>query len=152
MIHVWIGILSWIIFTEDPFGKCQDLIAVALGASVIDLDHFLAAQSFSVDAAMSAGKRGIFHCTGLAILISLVLFRLKGRSSALLFLLAVIPHHLRDAQRRGLYVLPFTHQLDTPPLNRALVRLLLPLVPWVLILANHLQAGNPPTISRVFNV
>lgn len=108
-------------------------------------------RSIALDHALNADHRGIFHCTGLAVLIAAILYRTEF---SLLALVIALPHHLRDAQRRGLYVLPFTHAWDTPPISKFVVRLLLPTVPWVLLFVKDGLTQGPKwrAVSSLHNV
>ena len=106
---------------------------VAFGSSFIDVDHFIAAGSFSFDKAMHAPHRGPFHSTGLFLIIFLIWHKFRPHQ-ALLFLISFLPHHLRDAQRRGIYLFPPAYMgWETAPLPKALVRVLIPLFPWAVI-------------------
>jgi hypothetical protein len=156
LIHLWIGVLSWSVIADDPWALNLDLCLVAIGASFIDLDHFLAAWSFSPDAAMHASHRGILHCTGLLFCISGFLYWKGKPHLALLLLVAFIPHHLRDAQRRGLYLIPFFPGIETPPIPKSFVRFFLPAYPWIL---NYFRTSFSPKhpsggylAQKVFNV
>lgn len=133
IIHVHIGVLSWSILDPIPWSLNADLLAVALGSSLIDIDHFIAAKSWSFDKAMHAPHRGPFHSTGLLFLVFLGIYRYSPHN-ALVFLVSFLPHHLRDSQRRGIYVFPpASLHWETRPIPVFLVRLLIPALPWVLV-------------------
>ncbi|ODM95074.1 Transmembrane protein [Orchesella cincta] len=154
MIHVHIGILTWSILDPVPWSLNMDMLTVALGASLIDVDHFIAAGSWSIDNAIHASHRGIFHSTGLFFLIFFILHRFKPHL-ALLFLVAFLPHHMRDAQRRGIYIFPpASLGLETPPVPKFIVRLFLPIFPWLLVgLRERFNIGLdfPPVLPKVWN-
>lgn len=125
--------LSWSILDPVPWSLNEDLLLVSLGASLIDLDHFIAAGSWSIDKAMHAPHRGPFHSTGLLFVIFFLLYRYRPHLS-LLFLVAFLPHHMRDAQRRGIYIFPpASLHWETRPIPIFLVRLFLPIFPWILV-------------------
>ncbi|CAL8113880.1 unnamed protein product [Orchesella dallaii] len=153
VIHVHIGILTWSILDPDPWSLNGDMLTVAVGASFIDLDHFIAAGSWSVDKAMHAKTRGPFHSTGLFFIIFLILHRFKPHL-ALLFLVAFLPHHMRDSQRRGIYIFPPPSlHFETPPVPIFFVRLFLPVFPWILVLLRErLQLGvdYAPLLPKVW--
>lgn len=134
MIHVHIGILTWSLLDPIPWALNSDMLTVAVGASFIDVDHFIAAQSWSIDKAMKPPHRGPFHSTGLLFVIFFLLYKFKPHL-ALLFLVAFLPHHMRDSQRRGIYIFPpASLGFETRPIPKVFVRLFLPVFPWLLIM------------------
>lgn len=130
MIHLWIGVTTWSVVSDNssPWALTPDFIRVAIGASFIDMDHWIASGSWDP---FHAPHRGIFHCTGLMLIITAFVYKYRPHW-ALLLMVAFIPHHLRDAQRRGLYMIPFFPEVETPAIPTWLVRILLPVFPWIL--------------------
>ncbi len=114
---------------ESAFGPTTELLLVGLGSSFIDVDHFIVARSFRIDGAMHAPHRGIFHCFGLLLAISLFLIPFDLNWASVL-LISFVPHHLRDSTRRGLYLYP--PLVHSAPISRNIVRFLLPCFPWVI--------------------
>ncbi|XP_077478063.1 transmembrane protein 267 [Stigmatopora argus] len=120
--HAAVGLWSWalVIGLRKRSDLYQALLAGFLAAAV-DLDHFFAAGSLSLQAAVSLPGRPPLHCSTLipVLCLSLRFFmwlaRLKDAWCSLPWLLfvAMATHHLRDAVRRGLWLCPLGH---APPL------------------------------------
>ncbi|XP_076816395.1 transmembrane protein 267-like [Clavelina lepadiformis] len=133
-IHCVIGAWCWYTVV-DGAGVFQILICGFL-SSFIDIDHFIAAGSFSLKAAVSLPNRPIFHAV-LAIPVAALVLKLVSKLflacvnqlslpkdfSCLKSLLPTLPwllviawssHQLRDSIRRGLWFWPFGTLPPTP--------------------------------------
>ncbi|KAJ6645286.1 Transmembrane protein, partial [Pseudolycoriella hygida] len=105
-------------------------------ASLIDVDHFIHAKSFSLKAATTLTARAFLHCSTITIgLFILFLIGTCYRSLLLnlinaMLLNAFITHHTRDASRRGFWFWPFGH---TPACPYYAYILLTTLTPYALI-------------------
>lgn len=92
------------------------IISALIAGSLLDVDHFLAAQSLTLYGATHLNSRPFGHALVMAIVLSAVVYLLsKQEDYSLLTFTAVVSHQLRDALRRGLWLWPFEH---TPPLSR----------------------------------
>lgn len=125
LTHASIGCISAIIFfTYDinirrPTSIYNVIICTVL-SSFIDVDHFFMARSFNIKDFVNL-KRGIFHCTSFGLLISAILYLIsyymKNQEILLwnfMLIIAYSSHHVRDANRRGLWFYPYGH---TRPLS-----------------------------------
>eukprot|EP00047_Mylnosiga_fluctuans_P010073 m.14477 g.14477 ORF g.14477 m.14477 type:complete len:204 (+) comp2938_c0_seq2:256-867(+) len=107
-------LLSRIAPLERVSGPPYLLLACVLG-SVLDADHFIAARSLSLKAAVSQPQRPLLHATPIVAipLLALVLIasRMRPRLQWLpcMALAAWLSHHVRDAYRRGLWLWPLSH-------------------------------------------
>ena len=143
------GLFSWLIVEpSSAFGLTPEFALVGLGASLIDIDHFIAARSLRISGAMQAPHRGIFHCSGLFLLLSLLLFPFDVNWACVL-LISFGPHHLRDATRRGIYLYP--PLIHTRPISKNLVRILIPCFSWLIWLVRirywSLGSRSPETFG-----
>ncbi|CAG7817927.1 unnamed protein product [Allacma fusca] len=152
MTHVAIGVVSWIV-VEPSSIKVQrpsrSLIAVAVLSSLIDIDHFIAARSIHLKNALRAPYRGIFHCSGAMLVVNVIMFCLNFHWGVV-FLVSWVPHHLRDAVRRGIFLLP--PQMSTDPLPNIVVTLLTMTLPWVVSLVQGKMSPLNQPIRNVFDV
>ncbi|CAI9742988.1 Hypothetical predicted protein [Octopus vulgaris] len=122
-------------------------------AMSVDVDHFLAARSFSLQDALSLPSRPPFHCTTLipVVVASSLLMTYAFHSRqfcrcfkfSLLFLTACLSHHIRDARRHGLWLWPFGATPPLPYMVYILCTLLLPVA--VKFCHNSLFIENQPT-------
>ncbi len=89
----------------------------------MDIDHFIEVRSLSLHRALHEQPRGrpFLHNSLLLLIINVTLFALEHFfwrseqiSYSLVFFLGWSTHHLRDAQRRGLTLLPLG---ETPPID-----------------------------------
>ncbi|XP_068627242.1 transmembrane protein 267 [Battus philenor] len=138
--HAAIGLLSALLFFTYETGlsdqaRLYNVMFCTALSSLIDIDHFIAAKSFKLKDLVHLKQRGILHCTTLWILltaISLFLSHLTKRLNiytlTFMAVLAYMSHHVRDANRRGLWLYPFGH---TPPLSKYFYIFLLLVLPRV---------------------
>ncbi|XP_063817810.1 transmembrane protein 267 [Pseudophryne corroboree] len=122
-IHGVIGMWSWaiVIGLRKRSDFCEVLLAGFL-ASVIDLDHFFLAGSFSLKAALNLPHRPPLHCStiipvvAVALKFLMQLLRLKDSWCFLPWMLLIswTSHHVRDGVRHGLWLYPFGKTAPLP--------------------------------------
>ncbi|XP_033624605.1 transmembrane protein 267-like [Asterias rubens] len=123
--HGMVGAMSWamVVLVIPPCSLRQlaEVILCGLLASLLDVDHFIAARSFELKEVLALPFRPPLHSTTLILLIAIFLLlgvRLASSSQYLqslpyMFIVATFSHQLRDASRRGLWFWPLG---STPPL------------------------------------
>jgi hypothetical protein len=117
-LHGCISILSWISFvsisTPLPRFSLQSsrfvfdcMISYIMG-TFIDIDHFLAAKSFSLSKARMLPTRPLGHCFAILPLLIIIsnMMNVSNRRVTLQLILGYTTHMLRDSCRRGLWLLP----------------------------------------------
>uniref|UniRef100_A0A023GD69 Transmembrane protein 267 n=1 Tax=Amblyomma triste TaxID=251400 RepID=A0A023GD69_AMBTT len=114
--HGLVALLCWVLVSGGPLQaiNIQDTLLCGLFGCAVDVDHFLAARSLKIEDATNLETRPFLHCSS-AVLASLSLVALMGKvygsvqiyKVALIALVAVASHHLRDSIRRGLWLWPF---------------------------------------------
>ncbi|XP_078328982.1 transmembrane protein 267-like [Crassostrea virginica] len=143
LTHGGVGILSWAVLIQArnfrDFWECGICGIVAMA---IDADHFIAAQSFSLKAALSLRSRPFLHSTTLTLMLCLILFITgytlnKGwiKLLSVMCFVAWTSHHVRDGSRRGLWFPPFG---STPLIPYKLYLTITLVLPLVLMLLVHL--------------
>nr|CDS34101.1 hypothetical protein HmN_000562940 [Hymenolepis microstoma] len=137
LAHAFTGASFWLVASlELPEPKSYRLMIIStflasLAAIVVDIDHFIAAGSFSVKAARSLPGRPFLHWTGgpVLLLVLLLIGDYIGRNFCSLLsypprpvlvavwaiIVAWISHQMRDALRRGLWLWPPPNHLLSPP-------------------------------------
>ncbi|KAJ8962020.1 hypothetical protein NQ314_005802, partial [Rhamnusium bicolor] len=117
--HALIGGLSWFItcLIDKNHHSYQILLEVAVCsfiASIIDLDHFVAAKSLQLKDATNLKQRPPLHCSTfplvtciLLLFVSYILQLSSVKRGTLIILTAFASHHTRDATRRGYWFYPF---------------------------------------------
>ncbi len=112
---------NWMrVFFVKNRGYClQVLLALFLG-SFIDIDHFIAADSWTLYGARHLSSRPFGHAVPFIVVVVSILKFLFKLSNEIVTLtgIAFFSHQLRDSQRRGLWFWPMG---STPPLSGALV-------------------------------
>jgi hypothetical protein len=146
--HSFIGVCSWFLITY-PNLDLQELICSGLIASLIDLDHFISAKSFSLLDVISLSNRPFLHNSFTLIILNTILYILMRVFSvadtqkySMLILISWFSHHVRDANRRGLW---FGSLYTTKPLNDGVylsIILILPIIIRVFILNPNLKAAQ----------
>lgn len=159
--HGLIGLLSWIIVTlhrGSHYNK-YEVILCGILSSLIDLDHFFKAKSLRLkDALHIVGGRPILHCSSIPLIIFFINIFTVGffglRSSrwvrfGWLSWTALTSHHVRDANRRGLWFYPIG---STPPLPNVLYILIILLLPYltVFFMSNNLFKYLPFNQSDLY--
>jgi len=118
------GLIS-VFATSFLFGWTRPslLIIAFLAGSFVDVDHFIEVRSFLLHRALYDQPRGrpFLHNSLLLLIVTLIAFafehflrRYQYTYYSLIFFLGWSTHHLRDAQRRGLTLLPFG---ETSPID-----------------------------------
>lgn len=128
------------------------LIFALISGSFVDIDHFIEVRSLSLHRALHDQPRGrpFLHNSLLLLIITLISFgfeyflcRYQHVFYSLIFFLGWSTHHLRDAQRRGLTLLPFG---ETPP-----IEYYLPIMCIVLVLMKIFQMFFYTSQTRSIN-
>ncbi|XP_035213979.1 transmembrane protein 267-like isoform X2 [Stegodyphus dumicola] len=122
LTHICLGAISWLIvisFENFTSEKITYILMCAFCAGAIDIDHFLAAKSFSLSAAVSLPCRPPFHNSTLMILgIASYISAMRYKNCASqeyigwIILVAIVSHHLRDSLHRGLWLWPWNTKMD----------------------------------------
>uniref|UniRef100_A0A4W3HLC8 Transmembrane protein 267 n=1 Tax=Callorhinchus milii TaxID=7868 RepID=A0A4W3HLC8_CALMI len=122
-VHGAVGLWSWAIVVG--LKKRSDLYEVVLAgllSSAVDADHFLAAGSLSLKAALLLPQRPPLHCSTVIPVVAfsmrlfMWLFRLKDSWCFLPWMVTIswVSHHIRDGARRGLWFCPFGNTAPVP--------------------------------------
>jgi hypothetical protein len=131
--HSLVGIISWFLVTY-PRWNFYELLLSGLVASLIDLDHFISAKSFHLIDAISLSSRPFLHnslnllLANIFLLLIILYFAPSQQNICFLIFIAWFSHHVRDANRRGLW---FGQIYTTKPLSDAVylaITLILPLI------------------------
>ncbi|XP_046549568.1 transmembrane protein 267-like [Haliotis rubra] len=121
--HGLIALWSWALVENVNFDryKLLNCLLCAVLAVSVDLDHFYAARSLNIKAAVSLPDRPPLHLTTIIPVVSATLWILGMvlkvrylKTLSLIFLTAVFSHHLRDATRRGFWLAPFSNSRQVP--------------------------------------
>lgn len=118
LTHASVGGLTWsLILILSKKGILKNLSKIFLCffiASFVDVDHFLLANSWRLHDATHLQKRGFLHCSTLPImtwLFLLIYSKMLNQPNisdyAWIILSSFLSHHIRDANRRGLWFCPF---------------------------------------------
>uniref|UniRef100_A0A7S3JZQ8 Transmembrane protein 267 n=1 Tax=Aureoumbra lagunensis TaxID=44058 RepID=A0A7S3JZQ8_9STRA len=121
--HGAIGIFTWTatLLLAGQEISWKELSMAGIAAIALDLDHFLAAHSFSLFAVTRLSKRPSGHSVLAVFFLPLIGFVFSPRYALLLFV-TTASHQARDALRRGFWLFG---RLQTPPLPRGLYPLIL---------------------------
>lgn len=144
--HQIVGLLSAIIISLNLkatvgylSGTEVTLLAIfgQLSAGIIDIDHFIEAQSLQLADAIRLTHRPFLHNSTIAVLmliIALFIAKTYGRVSIWLLVLfcSITTHHVRDGYRRGLWFHGFGHTRALPYWSYIAAEALLPHVTVVL--------------------
>lgn len=115
LTHALVGGLSWALVVKlskkSTTKNLSGIIICLLVSSLIDLDHFLLAKSWKLrDARHLREKRPILHCSALPLLVWLIFelnYKYFRHATAgyymWVIITAFISHHVRDANRRGMW-------------------------------------------------
>lgn len=154
--HSFIGILSWFIISY-PNISLIELAVSGLFSSFIDLDHFISARSFSLINATSLPKRPFLH-NSLTLLIANIIFSALStlfantdRNWVSLIFICWFSHHVRDANRHGLW---FGSVYSTPRIKDSLyltIILIQPLVFRFFIHSNYKIFYYPNILMQAFS-
>ncbi|XP_037966327.2 transmembrane protein 267 [Plutella xylostella] len=128
-VHGILGCLSALAFlSNDTNYSTQTLMYnvmfCTLISCLIDVDHIFVAKSFSLQDLTNTKSRGFLHCTSLWLFVTISLLtysyitkKVNIFSMTWMLILAFSSHHIRDGNRRGLWMYPFGH---TPPIPKYL--------------------------------
>ncbi|XP_059051624.1 transmembrane protein 267-like [Achroia grisella] len=145
-VHATIGLLSSILFfTHENVKDTMYFFNIAFCtflSSFIDIDHLFVAGSLQWKDLTNLSHRGILHCTTfwLAITIILLLYSYMYKKINIYILtwmltIAYTSHHIRDGNRRGLWLYPYGH---TQPLHKHLYLFVISVLPnFLIILSNY---------------
>ncbi|CAF4894990.1 unnamed protein product [Rotaria sp. Silwood1] len=147
------GLVS-VFATSFLFGWTQYslLIIAFLSGCFIDIDHFIEIRSLSLNSVLHNQRqdRPFLHNSLLLLIITLIvyifeyfLYRNQYSYYSIIFFLGWSTHHLRDAQRRGLTLLPLG---ETSPINNYLLIICFVLITIKLI---HIFIFNIQSVSFV---
>ncbi|XP_037080971.1 transmembrane protein 267-like, partial [Pollicipes pollicipes] len=117
--HGVVALLSWAAVSWPAVSWRLAAAAGIVGAG-IDLDHVLMAGSLDIHDVVNLPTRPPLHATTPWLMLAAPLAagaRTSWRTAAALLLTAALSHHVRDAERRGLWLWPLG---STPPLPTAL--------------------------------
>ena len=137
--HSLIGVLSYLVFSI-PNISISNLFLCGFISSIIDIDHFISAKSLSLTDAVSLTKRPFLHNTTTLFIINLLLlfyfiiYKPKLRYISILIFLSWFSHHLRDANRHGLW---FGNEIHTEPIKDELYVVIICLLPLILRFLNE---------------
>ncbi|CAG9790631.1 unnamed protein product [Diatraea saccharalis] len=138
LVHAIIGCLSAMIFfnheTNLTRQACHLNIAFCtMLSSFIDVDHFLVARSLHLKDLFGLKQRGILHCTTTWLIITAILYiysyiynKNNIHVATWMIFIAYTTHHLRDANRRGLWLYPFGHTVPVPTVMYIILTMFLP--------------------------
>lgn len=114
--HGIVAAIAWLVILDyqHDIKSLLQVILCGMAACFIDVDHFLHAGSLKLQDALHLSSRPPFHNSSIFLILFLLLllqnFYLKLNSTFSTFLLiiitAVVSHHLRDGNRRGLWFWP----------------------------------------------
>lgn len=122
-VHGVIGLWSWaIVIGLRKKSDFYEVILAGLLSSVIDADHFVAARSLSLQAALHLPQRPPLHCFTVipvvvfSVKLAMWIFRLKDSWCFLPWMIAMswVSHHIRDGIRHGLWFCPFGNTAPVP--------------------------------------
>jgi len=124
LLSAWYGV-RWPVLGPGPFAALQRLfglsdaafatLACAGVACLLDLDHFIAARSVRLHAAMRLSQRPFGHSVLFVVALCTLLYLARpARQWALVVAIALGTHQLRDAIRRGLWLWPFGSTYKLP--------------------------------------
>ena len=148
--HGLVGGWSWVnvvLIQGEQFAAVRTLqvVGCVIMATVLDVDHFIAARSLAIKDALKLPNRPFAHNTTVILAGAALLYLLFHcypnlgapftRGLPLMFLISTFSHHLRDADRRGIWLGPL---LSTPPIPYKLYPFLIALLPALLPLSKLL--------------
>ncbi|KAH9087720.1 hypothetical protein LEN26_019865 [Aphanomyces euteiches] len=148
--HANVALISWSLaaFIAAPQFRLPTIEAVGALAtgSLIDADHFLAAQALSLQAATSLQARPWGHSVTFVILLAILCGYMAPKSAkrkAMAFpMVCLLSHQLRDSFRRGLWFSPFGSTIPLPYPLYLILELILPLGFGIWLHERHLQEAT----------
>ncbi len=117
--HGVVAALVWAIFLADcgalSSTACFEVTLAAVLSSLVDVDHFIAAKSLRLEAALSLPYRPFLHCSTLPLVVlasTAVANRLfdfpRLERFGLLTFVSMMSHHTTDGVRRGVWLPPLS--------------------------------------------
>ncbi|XP_075989832.1 transmembrane protein 267 [Anticarsia gemmatalis] len=140
IVHGSLGFLSSLMFFSyennlNSEASALNVLFCTILSSFIDIDHIFVAKSIYLKDLTNLKQRGIFHCTTFFLLITVILLlysylnrKLNIYILTFMVVLAFSSHHIRDGNRRGLWLYPFG---SSPPIDKNLYVFLLAVLPHV---------------------
>ncbi|XP_014219507.1 transmembrane protein 267 [Copidosoma floridanum] len=118
LTHATVGGITWalviIISKKSAFEYLRSIIICFLMSSLIDVDHFIAAESMDINDATHLKYRPFLHCTTIPIVLWAVMNVIAKLTSSTNLIIcswmifgSFLSHHIRDGNRRGLWFWPF---------------------------------------------
>ncbi|XP_050360341.1 transmembrane protein 267 [Nymphalis io] len=156
-VHGAIGFLSALSFFSNIKITSQaciyNTIFCTFMSSVIDVDHFFVARSIYLKDLTNISQRGILHCTTFWMMVTSILalyshltHKINVYIVTYMLVLAFTSHHLRDGNRRGIWLCPLGH---TMPVNKFLYVILICILPT--LFAYLFNYTKPMFKHTVFN-
>ncbi|XP_026755800.2 transmembrane protein 267 [Galleria mellonella] len=150
LVHASIGFLSSVLFfSHENLMDSSSMFNIAICtfmSSFIDVDHIFVARSLQWKDLTNLKQRGIFHCTTfwLVLTTSLLIYSYIYKKIHIyvitwMLIVAYTSHHIRDANRRGLWLYPYGH---TPPFHKYIYIFLVGLLPNLLTLLYNCWKPN----------
>ncbi|XP_026325702.1 transmembrane protein 267 [Hyposmocoma kahamanoa] len=121
LVHASIGFLSSLLFFSHDINvsynvSVLNIIICTFVSSLIDIDHAVLAKSVHLKDMVNLRQRGFLHCTSLWLLITTILLmysyvfkKVNVYLLTFMLIIAYSSHHIRDANRRGIWLYPFGH-------------------------------------------
>lgn len=122
-VHGVVGLWSWaIVIGLKKKSDFSEIMLAGFLSSMIDMDHFVLAGSFSLQAALTLPQRPFLHCSTVIPVVCLTakiimhLLKLKDSWCFLpwMLFLSWASHHVRDGIRHGLWFCPFGKTAPLP--------------------------------------
>ncbi|KAJ8704949.1 hypothetical protein PYW08_012269 [Mythimna loreyi] len=151
LVHASLGFLSSLIFFCHDYNLSVHISALnvtfcTIVSSLIDVDHAFVARSIYLKDMTNLKHRGIFHCTTFWLLITTIILLysyLEKKTNlyllSFMLILAYSSHHIRDGNRRGLWLYPFG---SSAPIDKPLYLFLLAVLPHLLACVYHIGKSS----------
>ncbi|XP_011494071.1 PREDICTED: transmembrane protein C5orf28 [Ceratosolen solmsi marchali] len=118
LTHAIVGGITWtlvlVLSKQSLTENLRRIITCFFMSSLIDVDHFITAQSWDINDATHINHRPFLHCTTIPVLIWIIMYLIYKLFNipilitySWMILASFISHHLRDGNRRGLWFWPF---------------------------------------------
>ncbi|KAK0168361.1 hypothetical protein PV327_002172 [Microctonus hyperodae] len=144
LTHGLVAGISWLLVTvinqHSIINNIPCIVLCATISSLIDIDHFIEARSWKLNAATNLERRPILHCTTIPILLWLLLQKIskiyestKFDNFSWIVLVSFLSHHIRDGTRRGLWLAPFGTTKPIPYYLYIITDMILPHVVFFLM-------------------
>ena len=153
-IHGLVGFFSWLIIQKYPI---YNAVICAIIAMLIDIDHFIHAQSFNIENAVNLTHRPFLHNSTLPLSIYIIVMFINCvlmnnypavKTYATLTFVAFYSHHLRDASRRGLWFHPWIESLPITYHTYIFADILLCLLFKIMLFDGNVQSFKLPVTIK----